>query len=191
MTKEKEVTGSVTASQRTRITNVLATAYGAKDKAGGTIAETMCDALIPLIPESGLGQADIDAITAGVARSRDWGRDTLKSRKTEIKAVLMAPKRLGGTIKKFSAHTGYCGWQNVVALARKLAAGKTPDESVRDVAAKKSSKKIDSREGAQKWVAMKLKSILSADAMEYTPKGFRKALIAFAVEHSLNVGATS
>jgi hypothetical protein len=191
--KTKVVTESVTLepSVLKRISNVLSDSYGAKDASGATVASDLCSKLKPLLPKEGkvISDAGLEVIMASLKTKRNWSADTTKSRKTEIKAILQCGRNLAGTVSTFAeSNNGICGWNAVVGLARKLAAGDAPAEAVKaQLKGGSAGKAIKTREDATKWVALQLKRIINAECMSLMPRGFVKDVGVFAAENSIKV----
>jgi len=192
-TPSAKVTESVTLSpsNEKKVATILSELDATKGKMGYTLCAVVTKGLKGCMPEKGtISKESLERIVDTIASKRGWSDDTKKSRKTEIKVILTAHRSLMPVVTAFTtANKGDCRWDSVVGLARKIVSGdyKTADAMVKAQIKGKTGAAIKDSAGAKKWTARKLQSVHNAECMKFMPKGFAKALTAFAAGYGIVV----
>lgn len=89
----------------------------------GSLVTSVCEAAAKHYKGEEIAKSDLDALVEEIAKSRGWKDAALKSRSSEVRAILKSYVELPEAVEAYKAKAKRCDWHTMLTLARRLVAG--------------------------------------------------------------------
>lgn len=119
----------LSASARSAIASAYVAGLNASENTG-SLLHTVCEVGARYLKGEKMGDDDVAAVSADVARAKGWKGASLAARVSEVKIMLRSLHVLPDAIDAFREKAKGCTWHDGMKLARKLAKGESVKKAV-------------------------------------------------------------
>lgn len=186
-----EKPAGLTAAQRAPIVKAWASGVQTLGNIGGELVERIVTVARNTLEASyEITTEDSHALSADAARITHWKRDKhgkYSSRASEIKTFLAARAKLVPAIKALRAEIDACTWNDSLALAKALNAGKSVEGAVRAVKASRKAKGASEPADSDKAKAQAAGRIKPMLTWSKLPRDFKAQLRQLCAEYNIKV----
>lgn len=114
---------------RSAIVSTFVDALSTNESTGSLVTQ-VCDVARKYLKGDPVSADDSASIEQSIAKARGWGRNVMKQRTSEVRAVLRSYGHLPEAIKTFRDRTKRCQWTDALKMARKIAKGASVAQAV-------------------------------------------------------------
>lgn len=160
---------SLTVAQIDHASKAYKDAVSTAARVGESVVQTLCNVWHKTLPAGTLSAASMTQLLDTVSDAMGWKGKTRPVQQSCVRAMVNARATLPEACELLRTSTNTCSWVQATNLARKIAAGATPEKAAKEVAkkGKPNTRKIASKADAVKYAMTAIAAM--ADRFAETP----------------------